>query len=132
MAGSLRHGSTQARVWSGVERLTDEQAKAGGGMANGGRAHGRQQCADRTRAAEGLEQLAEGRGWEVGERVAVGQHHAADARGVDVEQELADRATGVVAHQGHVVELERLDEGGDLTGDPRGDWSTSSAEGDGV
>ena len=104
-----------------IERSADEQSETGGGVPDRRCTHRREQAADRSGTAKGLEQLAERRGGEVGERVAVGKHHAPDARGVAVEQELADGASGVVADEGHVVELQRLEKRGDLTGDtPRG------------
>ena len=54
---------------------------------------------------------------EVLEGVAVGEHEAADAAGVGVQQVLADRPAGVVADERDVTQVEGLDQGDDLAGD---------------
>ena len=59
----------------------------------------------------------EGRRQEVLVRVARGQDQAAEALGVVRGHELADGAPGVVADQGHAVEVQRVEEVGDEPGD---------------
>ena len=68
-------------------------------------------------AGDEFDELAQRWRGELLEGVAVGQHEAADAAGVGVQQVLADRSTGVVADERDVVQVERLDEGDDLLGD---------------
>ena len=68
-------------------------------------------------ACEQLGELLQGRGRELLEGVAVGEHEAADPRGVGVQQELADRPAGVVADERDVVQVEGLEEADDLPSD---------------
>jgi hypothetical protein len=58
-------------------------------------------------------------GGEVLVRVAVGEDETADALGVAADQHLGHGAAGIVADDGDVVEVERLEEGGDRRRDPR-------------
>ncbi|GAA4697637.1 hypothetical protein Prum_062140 [Phytohabitans rumicis] len=68
--------------------------------------HGAQHC----RSASELDDQAERCGRELVERVAVGEDQATDAAVIGVDEELAQRATGVVADEGDIGEPERGDE----------------------
>jgi hypothetical protein len=54
------------------------------------------------------------------ERIAVGQHKATDSLAMVSDDELAERAAGVVAYERHVVELELLDQLGEHPRDAGG------------
>ena len=64
------------------------------------------------------EEGRQGPGRERAKRVAVGQNRGADPAGVSAEQHLADRTSGVVAHDGHVAQAERLNKVQHELGDP--------------
>ena len=57
--------------------------------------------------------------------VAVGEDEAADPLGMAGDEDLRHGAAGVVADDRHVLEVERLEEGGDRRGDPGGERSAS-------
>ena len=63
-------------------------------------------------------ETAEHRRREVVEGVAVGEHEPADPVAMARDDELAQRAAGVVAHQRHVAQVERRDQVGDQTREP--------------
>ncbi len=52
--------------------------------------------------------------------VAVGEDEAANSFGMAGDRHLGHRTAGVVADQGHVVEVQLFEEVGDDRGDPRG------------
>ena len=60
--------------------------------------------------AQGAEERRQGPGRETAERVAVGQYRRADPAGVRAQHDLADRAAGVIADEGHPAEAERREE----------------------
>ena len=110
----------------GVGAVLDSHPNAFGAWRTG---VSRSDCADRpdrARDAGDRLQRAEHRRQEVLVRVAVGEHQPPEALGVARRDELADRAAGVVADQGHVLELERVHEVGD---DPRQPGGVRSASG---
>jgi hypothetical protein len=75
-----------------------------------GQPHRPHQRADPPRAPGGREEQPERRRRELVERVAVGQHQSPDPGRVRVDDELAERASGVVAGQRHVGQVQRRQE----------------------
>ena len=105
-------GGGHVRVEAAGERPEPELA-----VADAGRAHPLRRHGDRRRMAQQRHEAAQRWRREVLEGVAVRQHQPPDPRRIGVEDVLADGAAGVVADQRHVVQLERLDEGDDLSSD---------------
>ena len=94
----------------GVEAVAAEQPVGERAVPHQFPAESGDQARDQPGMAQGIEERREGPGREGVERVAVRQHRGADPAGVRAEHDLADRPAGVVAHERHVGEAERLDE----------------------
>ena len=76
--------------------------------------------------AQRAEERREAPGGNVPNASQLVRHRGADPAGVAAEHELADRAAGVVADDGHVAEAECLDEVPRERGDPCGERSASA------
>ena len=118
----LDRGSIQLAVRSGSSGLAGQRPEGERAVPDSFGPQRRGHARHQPGMAQRAEQRRERPGREGAERVAVGQHRGADPAGVAAEQDLADRAAGVVADDGHVAEAECRDE-------VRTSWATPAARG---
>ena len=107
---SARYAVTHGRVSAAVSRRWVSKPKPSRPVRTQPTLIGSNRALPTAGVAGQPEQHVEREGREGVEGVAVGQHQPADARGVLVEEQLADRATGVVAHEHHVAQVQSLEE----------------------
>ena len=131
---SVRYGVTHGRLSAAVEVAADQPAEPEPAVAQRTSSRiGWSSARDSPGCRAEPEEHVERERREGVEGVAVGEHQAADPRGVLVEDELADRSPGVAADQHHVGEVERLEEADhDQCATPRGDRSAPAFIGRGV